>query len=86
MMFYVMGWIGVGACAALLADAKGRSAVRWLVLGAFFGPLATAAACLMPSVHVKDEDSAAPARRLCPHCANVIAPSARMCRWCRRIV
>ena len=37
VMFYVIGWIAVGACAALVAGAKGRNPVGWLVLGAFFG-------------------------------------------------
>lgn len=85
MMFYVIAWITLGACAALVAGAKGRSPVGWLVLGAFFGPLATTAACLMPAVLSK-KAPAIPVRRLCPHCTNEITPSARMCRWCKRLV
>lgn len=85
MMFYVITWIAVGACASLVAASKGRSPVGWLLLGTFFGPLATTVACLLPSVLGK-EAPAPPVRRICPHCSNEIAPSARMCRWCRRLV
>lgn len=85
MMFYVIGWVAVGACAAIVAGSKGRSPVGWLILGAFFGPLATTAACFMPAV-IRKEAPPTPVRRICPHCANEIAPSARLCRWCKRLV
>lgn len=86
MTFYAMAWIAVGACAALVARTKGRSPGSWLVLGAFFGPLATAAVCFMPAVPRQDAAPPAPVRRLCPYCSNEIAPSARMCKWCKSIV
>lgn len=85
MMFYVITWIAVGACASLVAAAKGRSPVGWLVLGTLFGPLATTAVCFMPSALSKAAP-ATPVRRICPHCANELAPSVRLCRWCKRLV
>jgi hypothetical protein len=86
VMFYAVVWIAVGAGAAIVANVKGRSPARWLVLGAFFGPLATGAVCFMPAIPEKDAVPPIPVRRLCPYCSNEIAPSARMCKWCKSIV
>ncbi len=86
VMFYVIGWVAVGAYAGRVAGAKGRNPVRWLLLGAFFGPLATMAACFMPPALAAQKANPAPARRICPHCSNELSPTARMCRWCKRLV
>mgnify|MGYP003584967526 CR=1 FL=1 len=87
MAIFIVAWMAVGVCAALIAGSKGRNLVNWLALGALLGPMAMLAACLAPSAAREEARSpAAVANRICPHCSNRLSPRARMCRWCKRIV
>lgn len=87
MGFYVIVWVLVGGCAALIAGSKGRNPLLWLVLGALFGPLATMAVCFVsPVVREEVPSPVALANRICPHCSNQLDPRARMCRWCKKFV
>ena len=63
------------AVGILAAREFGRSGVRWFLLALFFTPLAGLLLFILPL-----------RRRACPYCAEMIQPSAVVCRFCGREV
>jgi hypothetical protein len=69
-------WILFALIVGLVASREfGRSALAWFVLSLFFSPLVGVLLFLLP-----------PGRVPCPFCAELIKPSARVCRFCGREV
>jgi predicted nucleic acid-binding Zn ribbon protein len=69
-------WLLLALAVGILAAREfGRSGIRWFLLALFFTPLAGLLLFILP-----------PRRRACPYCAEMIQPSAVVCRFCGREV
>lgn len=73
---------------AVVASDKGRPFLVWLIYGFLLFPIAFLHALLAtPNQAVVDARKVARgAGRRCPHCAEVILPAAKVCRYCGRDV
>lgn len=65
-----------------IASSKGRSGLGWGWVGALFGPIGVLAALVAAPAVTRVEPVDAEARIPCPHCAEMIMPAARKCRFC----
>jgi hypothetical protein len=85
-------WIIVAVIAAIIAPQKGRSSAGWFFLCFFLSPLAILVLFALPTLNaseprvvpVTEGATAAPHRRPCPYCAELILPAAHICRFCSR--
>lgn len=69
-------WVLLAMAVGILAAREfGRSGVRWFVLALVLTPLVGLLLFVLP-----------PRRRACPYCAELIQPSAVVCRFCGREV
>lgn len=69
-------WVLLALAVGILAAREfGRSGIRWFLLALLFTPLVGLLLFLLP-----------PRRRACPYCAELIQPSAVVCRFCGREV
>ena len=82
MELVLIGWVLMGILAAIIANAKGRSAGGFGCLGVLLGPIGILAAMLAaPASAVAARER--PDRRVaCDRCAEMIQPDARVCRFC----
>lgn len=80
MGFFVI-WIVMGAVCAIIAHAKNRSALGWLVLGCLFGPLALLFAAAMSSAP-KHQRAPVHTLKKCPYCAEQVQIQAVVCKHC----
>jgi hypothetical protein len=77
-----------GVIPALIARSKGRNFLLWWLYGALASPIAFVHAMLISPnrATVGGKASRSGALRRCPHCGEVIAQEAEMCRHCGRTV
>ena len=87
-------WLLFGTLSAIVAPKKGRNVYGWAIAGFLFGPLALVVVGLMDSKKAKtvlpssNVPAVQPATSLptehipCPYCAELIMPTARICRFC----
>jgi len=66
-----------GVVAAVIARQKGRSELRWFLVGFFFHIIGLIVLFLPPVPK-------AGTTKKCPACAEVIRAEAKVCRFCRR--
>ena len=81
MGFIIISWIVMGVLCALIALAKHRSGLGWLLLGCLFGPLALLFAAAM-SAAPKIQHEPAHTLKTCPHCAETVKIQAVVCKHC----
>jgi hypothetical protein len=83
-MAIVIFWILLGACCAIIAPARGRSAIGWLVLGILFSVFALIVLLALPSRKTAADIPRpyAADEKTCPQCAEQVKRAARVCRFC----
>lgn len=73
---------------AVIASAKGRSGIGWLIAGLFFGIFAVILIAILPanSEGIAQNELRKGKKKVCPHCAETILVAARVCRYCGKEV
>lgn len=74
---------GFAAWAANLAEKRGLATWPHAALGFFLGPLGVLVTALRSPSHAVANVPAGATKR-CPFCAEMIQPTARICRYCNR--
>jgi len=78
-------WLAFSVVAGVLAHNKGRSGAGFFFLALLLSPIIgiLAAAVVSPDATRAGDRAARSGRgRVCPHCAEVVKPAARVCRYC----
>jgi zinc-ribbon domain len=87
-MIWIFFWVGLwfGACAWVGSFAKGRghgfSGYFWLSV--CLSPLIGLIGVLIAGTTEEAKRTAAGDTRKCPHCAEMVKPEAKVCRYCQR--
>lgn len=66
----------------VMADAKGRNAFGWFVLGCVTGPVALLLLAFFPSIKYHVEGANPDIHGHCPKCAETIFKDAKFCKHC----
>jgi len=79
-------WIICAAAGSAICEGKGRSAFEGFLLGLLFGPIGLIICAVLPKDVRTLEQRAlrSGAMRKCPHCAELVRPEAKVCRYCGR--
>jgi hypothetical protein len=87
MWYFVIGIIGAIICGAAAA-ARGRFWLGWFIYGLFLWPIALINLFVLPRNEKALEERKVSTGELvkCPHCAELIRPEAKVCRFCHRDV
>lgn len=85
-MEYVFFWLTFSVVAGVVAASRGRSGFGYFLLSLLLTPLvglvlAVALPSKVPGAAGPADDAAA--RVACPQCAELILPSAKICRFCQ---
>jgi len=83
----LIGWLAFAILGAVIAGAKGRSAVGFFFLGLLLSPLLSIIAALIvkPNQKVLEREALWKGEsRKCPFCAELIRSEASVCRYCSR--
>lgn len=76
-----------GFIAAAIASSKGHPAGRWFIYGFLLAIVAIPHALLLrPTNEAEQKTALAEGKKKCPHCAEMIQPDAKVCRFCGRDV
>lgn len=75
MIRYLILIVVAGIAGAILARAKGRSPMLWLILCAMV-PLLVIAIALIPALVSKGYT------KKCPHCSEIVKEDATVCKYC----
>lgn len=86
MGFLVFCWLVMGVICAVVALAKGRSAIGWFLLGCLFGPLALLFAAAMSATPRRPSAQPAHTLKTCPYCAEQVQRQAVVCRHCGKSI
>ncbi|PAU60959.1 hypothetical protein BZL41_14675 [Pseudomonas sp. PIC25] len=81
-MGFVVFWLLMGVICAIVALAKGRSAIGWFLLGCLFGPLALLFAAAMSAAPKHLPTQQAHTLKTCPYCAEQVQRQAVVCKHC----
>lgn len=85
-MGFVVFWLLMGVICAVIALAKGRSAIGWLLLGCLFGPLALLFAAAMSATPRRVPAQPAHTLKTCPYCAEQVQLQAIVCKHCGKSI
>lgn len=85
-MGFVVFWLLMGVICAVVALAKGRSAIGWFLLGCLFGPLALLFAAAMSAAPRRLPTQPAHTLKTCPYCAEQIQLQAVVCKHCGKSI
>lgn len=85
-MGFVVFWLLMGVICAVVALAKGRSAIGWFLLGCLFGPLALLFAAAMSATPRRVPTQPAHTLKTCPYCAEQVQRQAVVCRHCGKSI
>ena len=83
----LISWLAFAILGAVIAGAKGRSAVGFFFLGLLLSPLLSIIAALIvkPNQKVLEREALWKGEsRKCPFCAELIRSEATVCRYCSR--
>lgn len=77
----------IGLIPASIAQGKGRSFLLWWIYGAALFIVALPHALLAkPDQASLERKQLAEGMKKCPHCAEMIKPDAKVCRYCSRTI
>ncbi len=85
-MGFVIFWLLMGVICAVVALAKGRSAIGWFLLGCLFGPLALLFAAAMSAAPRRLPTQPAHTLKKCPYCAEQVQLQAVVCKHCGKSI
>ncbi|MCB2050027.1 MAG: hypothetical protein KDE63_01235 [Novosphingobium sp.] len=87
MIFFLVGivfWsVFFGLVAMTIAEERGDAGLEGFFVGAIFGPIGVVIAYWLGDQEAKDiADVESGRRKVCPDCAELVRPQARVCRYC----
>jgi hypothetical protein len=91
-MELVFFWLIMGGVVAIIANSKGRGGCAWFLYGVLIWPIALVHILVSPNKRLPQYDShsdsygSSSGHVKCPHCAELILPDAKVCRYCGREV
>jgi hypothetical protein len=88
-MMWILFWMFLCVIAGVIAAGKDRSGVGFFFLAFFLSPLVGIIAALVVkrnTAAIEQKQMDAFEKRKCPHCAELIRPDAKICRFCHQPV
>ncbi len=83
MEVFIVFWFLFGVVSAVIASARGGSALVGFLVGFVLGPFGVIIAFFLGGERARAEkDLAAGTSKKCPRCAELVKPEARVCRFC----
>lgn len=85
-MSIIIIWVIAGIIVALIANSKGRNGCAWFIYGFLLWPIALVHILVArPNEQVVHQRTLSSGlMKKCPHCAELVQPDARVCRYCDR--
>ena len=85
LVYFLIGLLAACIVGAV-AGSRGRSGFGWFLYGLLLWPLALIHVLVLPkrAEVLERRQLALGEARKCPHCAEIVRPEARVCRFCGR--